>query len=807
MLKSYFIIAFRNIRKYKIISFINVFGLTVSMSVCLILLTIIMDQLAYDNFHADKDRIYRAITTRTHQAGDVWETATIPYPLTDEIEAISGVERLTRIRSGFGGVATTEDAEIPFNGFFTDNHFLKIFNFPLKYGNVEKALEIPNSIVLTQALSYKLFGDEVPMDKVIKVGEMGDFIVTGVLEEMPGKSHLNFEALTSVQLLAALEEQNIISPGIDTWGNVYNSYAYFVMQPGTDIGALKEAFERGTQSYNPDDKFSYAFSAQSLNDITPGRQLSNEPGFSLPSFIIYFFAILALIVLIAATFNYANLSTARALNRAKEIGVRKVAGARRHHIIGQFLVEAVIIALISLFLADFITDALQMQLNSYLQALDAPFTIDTAPSLVFIFVAFAVAAGLIAGLVPALFFSNTKTLQALKKNVNLSQLSGRSSRLNFRKVLMVIQFSFSVFFVLTVTTIYRQSQLVLYSDYGYDVEGIVALPLNGLKADQLKNEIDQLAAVKGTSFVSHLPSLGRNITFPVKGSLDGEAFSLSYFSVDQNYLSSLNIDLLHGQNFEGAPPKSESEIIINETAAKKLGFEQAVQALGEEVIYGWEATPGDSSNTARSLKIIGIVADHHFERLDRKIEPMALRRIPSSYDFLVLNIDNENMLATMPTVGKIWSQHTNRPFEYQLFTDEFWKSNGIFDLVGSILAYVTLITVSISCLGLLGMVIFNIQNKVKEIGLRKVLGANEWNIIYNVSRGFVILMIISFVVGTPLAYLVNNAFLESYEYRVSFGFETILIGFLTIMATAFVVMGPQVYRASRLNPADTLKDE
>lgn len=807
MFKNYLIIATRNILKHKTISLINIFGLTVSMSVCLLLLQIIMDQLSYDNFHKKKDRIYRVITERTHSNNEVWETATTPYPLGSEIEGLNDIELLTRIRKSFKGVAETEDSEIPFQGFFTDENFLKIFDYPLKYGDAESALSAPNSLILSSELAYKLFGEQMPLGKTVKVDEMGEFIVTAVMDKWPGKSHFQFDALSSVQLLAGLEQQNIISPGTDFWLNIYDSYIYFLLKSDANLKSIKSVLANGNDHYEKSE-FTYEFVNQSLLDITPGRTLSNMPGFSMPGFVIYFLAALAFIVLLSATFNYANLSTARALNRAKEIGVRKVIGAKRKHVIAQFLIEAIIISLISFLFADLLRELLQSRVNSFLNVVGAPFSFKETPNMTLIFIGFAILAGSVAGVVPAFFFSSTSPLQALKKNIGLHSFSGASSKFNLRKILMVVQFGFSVFFIITVVTIYRQSKYVLNKDYGYTTKGLISIPLNGINPDNLKNDIELISSVDQVGLVSHLPALGSNSTFEIKKVHNEDELTLSYFFVDENYIDNLELELLHGHNFPVSSLNTEQYAILNETAVKALGYQYPQEAIGESLNFNLTGkSKNDTIQGTRYVEIIGIVADHNFQRLDTKITPMALRHSPNSYNYVIVKTHPDKISGTVASINDIWNHHTKRPFEYQLYSDEFWKSNGLFDLLATIMGYIAFITISIASLGLLGMVIFYVQNRIKEIGVRKVLGASGASIMMLVAKKFVTLILISFIIGGPLAYFVNESWLSTYPYRISFGLETIAFGFIAILILVTTTIAPQVIRAINVNPAQSLRDE
>lgn len=800
MVKNYIIIAIRNLWKNKTISFINIFGLAVSMSVCLMLILIVADQFSYDNYHSKKDRIYRIITDRYQRNAELWSTATTPYPLSDVLSSHESIEMMAVIKDGFSGVTTWKQQEIPFEGLYTTSSFLEIFDFPLKQGNRATALSSPNSVVLKKDLAEKIFGAKDPINEVVTVEGKGDFIVTGVLDEMPGKTHIAFDALSTVDFLSGLEKQDsTFNAGFDDWYNIYRTYIYFRLKAGADPTDLIPLLNKATvDNYNSEEGFSCKFLIQSLNDITPGPLLSNMLGFGLPMFVIYTLLAIALIVLLSACFNYANLTTARAMNRAKEIGIRKVVGASKKHIFGQFMIEAILIAVVAFIFSDLMVQFIGPMMNGFFQSTGAPVTFDQTPHLYLWFLGFMIITGLLAGLIPALFLSATNPLNAIKKTIQIDSFSNKLGfrRFDIRKLLVVVQFAFSVFFVITVITLYQQSTFVLNADHGFRTEGIVNIRLQGLKYSELNQSLERLSSVQMVASATHLPALGSNNT--TDASIPGQesAITLSYLGVDQNYIPSMELNVLAGKNFPDVMPESERYVILNEKAVVRFGWDTPIDAIGENFEIG-----------DAQVEVLGVIEDFHYERLDESIGPMALRYQPQKANNAIVLIDGDNTKATIAELEAAWKELTNRPFEYTYYEDDLRMSYAHFEALAVVLGYVTIVVMSIACLGLLGMVIYHIQNKTKEIGIRKTLGAEVLDVLLIVGKGFLVLITIAYAIGAPLAYFVNDMWLNTNAHRIEFGLPTLLKGLVLVLSIVLVTVGSQVYKALKINPVESLKSE
>lgn len=798
MIKNYIITAFRSILRNKSISIINIVGLSISLSVCLLLVFIVADQYSYDNFHSKKDQIYRVYTDRVQNGQNLWQTATTTFTLKDELVNQSGVAEVTAVQRRLDGVAKWNSKEIPFYGYYTDNTFLSVFDFPLKYGSRETALETPNSVILSADYAEKIFGDQSPDGEIVEIEKIGSFIVTGVLDQPLGKSHLNFDLIVSSEnLLQRARQDSTLNSVLTNKDNVYDTYIYVNIPDDKNKASVEVALaEYATVTSAENEQFDYSYQLQPLTGITPGPLYSNMSSFSLPMFVVYGMLGIALIVLTSACFNYANLTTARGINRAKEIGVRKVVGAYRKHIFAQFMIEAVIMALIAFFFADIILQFTVPAMNNYFLSLGAPMTFNETPALIWIFVLIALFAGVMSGLVPALFFSSTKPIQALKKVVNFSGKKSSWFSVNIRKLLLVVQFAFSLFFITTMVTIYQQLNYVMNKDHGFRKEQLINVHLNGVNYEDLKPSLAQSTIFETYTATSHLPALGSNYTMEVTTDRVAEPFNMSYFSVDHGYIKTMDLNLLVGRDFSDNTALAEKEIIINETAVKKLGLESPIDAIGEVIHQDDEL-----------LQVVGVLKDFHYERLDQKIGSLALRLIPGFTNHLIVHVDPEKKDRAEEELKQIWQKHTNRDFESTLVEDDLKMSYGHFEALLMVTSYVSIIVVSLACLGLLGMVIFHVQNKTKEIGIRKTLGAKGLNIFLITSKGFAVMMLIAFFIGAPLSYLFNMSWLETNVYRTDFGAGTIVTSLLLMLLIVMITIGSQLYKAVSVNPVETLKQE
>jgi putative ABC transport system permease protein len=808
MLTNYIKVAIRNLRRYKFFSLINISGLAISMSICMGIMMLVADQVFYDQHNSKGDRVFRVFSRPVGNDGlerGGMDNSTSPLTLKDELLTnYTGVEKAVRIKRGFGNnwmEMEEQDVNIPLKGFFADPEVFDVFEYEMQYGDPKTALVEPYSVVLTRAAANKLFKEENPVGQTIKVGEIGTYMVTGVLKETKNKSHIVFEGLASMATVKSLEASGKAEELLDNWTNFWNGWTYIVIEDGKspkDIQAhLDNIFKKHIASIENPETFKAKFLLQNLNEITPGKFMNNPIGPFLPWMFIYFLGGLALIVLLTSCFNFTNLSIARSLTRAREIGVRKVTGAARWQIFSQFLTESVVIAIFSLVLGLgllAIVKPLMMQMTFariFMWDLQANYVV------YIIFAVFAIVVGVIAGFFPAAVLSGFQPVKVLK-SLNSMKLF---SRLGLRKALLVIQFTLSLVFILTVIITYNQLDLFLGKDHGFEMQNNLVVRLNNTSAEVLKSELSKYNNVVNVAAASHIPASGMSYGNGFKKKIEDKDWtSLGYFAADENYLENIGVKLVAGRNFSvGLGDGNKNFMLINESAVKAFHFDTPLDAIGEELI-----------SNADSVKrtIIGVIKDYNHQMLVEKIEPMALMYTPSEFNILQVKYTGSFENASK-SVERAWA-NVNPAFklDYKDMDAEIKKNyDAIFGDLVDVLTVVAFLAVIISCLGLLGMATYTTETRIKEISIRKVLGSSDQALVFLLSKGFLKLLSVSILIGVPIAYFGNNLWLEFMAYRTEIDFTVIATGVLTMLALGAITIGSQTLKAAFTNPVDNLKNE
>lgn len=806
MLKNYIMVALRNLSRYKFFSSINIFGLAISMSVCFGIIMLVADQLQYDRYNTKRQRIYRINTQYLNADGSNTgnDYATSPLILAPTLrEEFSGVEKAVRIRRGFGNgwIEFEQDVSIPLGGFFTDPEFLEVFELELEFGNEKTALSDPYSVVLTKKAARKLFNVENPVGEVIKVGKLGEYKVTGVLRESGRKSHIVYEALASYSTLKSLDASKVFSEDAG-WANFTAGWVYVLLPENADIQQLQTNLDKLSRVHKPGkfggtDERLYKFYPQLLSSITPGPFINNPIGPFMPRIFVYFFGGLALIVMLTSCFNYTNLSIARSLTRAKEIGIRKVTGANRLQIFLQFISESVVLSLFALAFAFVLLLAVKPFLLNLKFAQILKWDLELNTGVYLVFVAFAVVAGIMAGFFPAVILSRLEPVRILKKIGSVKLFS----RLTLRKSLLVIQFSLSLVFILSVLVLYKQLTLFMKADHGFNMHNQFNIKLNNTSWEKLQNELSTYSNISITAAASHIPAAGNVYGDSYKRNLsDKEVTSFSYFCVDAHYLKALSIPLIAGRNFGASDGESNKGfILINESGFRKLGFDSPHDAIGE-VVY----ESGDSSR----YEIIGVVKDYNHEVLITKIDPMALKYNPQRFNYLHVGY-NGTPEEGRKSIERAWAKiNPNQKIDYKDFEEEvrgFY--NTVFRDFVSVVGVISFMAIVISCLGLLGMATYTTETRMKEISIRKVLGSGTGELVLLLSRGFLTLLVLSVLIAVPVAYFINSLWLEHLAYRTSFSTGVILTGTFILFLLGIITIGSQTMRAAFVNPAESLKND
>lgn len=803
MLRNIFITSLRNFFRNKSFSLINLIGLSVSMSLGMLIIMIVQDQLSFDNFHKDSERVYRINTQLLHPDWGNIDFASAPLPLGEVLKNdYSLAENTVRIKSELYGDVNYKNITVPVRGLFVDPSFLEVFNFPLEQGSSATALQGPNNLILTQQSAEKIFGTTDPMGQTLTIGKLGNFTVTGVLKALPGKTHFEFEVLCSTEALQSLEKSKVMSSTVDNWSAYYNNYVYIKLKEGRELQEVEKALSEINKKYcvglqSDGKQISYSFYVQPLDKITPGPELSGQMGRGLPAFFLIFLSVLGIVVLLMSIFNFTNLTIAKSLSRAREIGVRKVVGANRYQVFFQFIGEAVVFSMVALIFSYIL---LQLLKNAFLQlSLQEDFFISLSEniSLYVSFTSFAVIVGILAGVLPAVYLSAFKPSKVLKDVQNLKVYS----RLTFRKMLMVVQFTLTVIFVIVVSVVYQQIDYMVSSDYGIQQKNNLNLSLKGIPFEKIANEIEQIPGVVRVGGVSHKLGTFADGSDDYKRSKDDKTIVIRHFMVDNHYIDNLSLTFLAGHNFlEEEQTGRDREVILNETAITQLGFEQPVSALGETIYAG----------DTLLLRVIGVVKDFHFRPMNNKIGPMALRYNTNAINYLSAHIESSQKESIIQSMQAIWRKFDAvHPMEYAMMEDEIddaYRQSGMSDVL-VILEYITFLIISLSCLGMLGMAMYAAQVRVKEVGIRKVMGASVMDVVLLLSKSFMTLIGISILIGVPVSYFAGQAFLEGFAYKIQITPALLLTAILLISCLGLLIIWSQTIKVATSNPTKWLRNE
>ena len=815
MLRNYIKTAFRSLLRHRFFSFINIFGLAVAMALSMCIIMLVADQMQYDRYNTRKERIYRINSIPFGRNGEKFsETATTTLPLKQELmENYTGVEKSVRIMRGFGNMwlELGQNVNIPIAGYFADPEVLDVFQYELEYGDPFTALNEPYSVVLTKKTAKKLFRQENPVGETFKVGVEGPYKVTGVLKDTGHKTHIAFDAFASmatVKSLAAIGKHNkdldngLRGKDLDNWYNYTAGWVYVLLEEGKTVADLQPSLEKIEKKYfttlsNPDTQRKVTYAPIHLMDITPGSNINNAIGPVLPWIFVYFFAGLAGVVMLTSCFNFTNLSIARSLTRAREIGVRKVTGAARWQIFLQFLSESVIVALIALLASIVLLVVLKPLILQLSFAQIMRWDLEANYFIYGIFLVFAIVVGVLAGFFPAVVLSGFQPVKVLK-SLNTMRLF---SSMRLRKTLLMTQFTFSLIFILSVIVVFNQLQLFLRSDHGFNMENIMIVGLSNTSPETIKTELLKYPNIENVSSVSHIPAAGINYGEGFKRSLEEKEWTdISYYSVDEDYLRNIDVELLTGSYFTAQNGASNKNLIVlNETAVKAFHFNSPLEAVGQEIII---------KNDSSHKQIIGVVKDYNHTMLMEKLEPMALIYNPDEFRLIQVKY-NGTFEQAGKTIEAGWSNiNPGLKVDHKDFYTEIHKIYDIVfgDLV-SILSVIAFLAILISCLGLLGMATYTTETRVKEISIRKVLGSSNGSIIYLLSKGFVSILLASILIAVPAAYFINNLWLEQLAYHVSMDAITIFLGVLALLLFGIVTIGSQTWRAAYINPVDNLKSE
>jgi putative ABC transport system permease protein len=806
MIGSYLKTSGRNLMRNKLFSFINIVGLAISMSVGLLLIAFVLDLHSYDRFHKNGERIYRIssiVTSKGEQGGKFGTTSLKAGKLIRE--RLAGAE-VAILRNDFSQDATVGDKTLPIKGFWAESSLFRIFTFPMLEGNSEMALKDPYSIVLTETAAKRLFGSQSALGKPIRFDTL-DYRVTGIMKDVPFFSHLRFEALVS---LSTAEQLNRNNNNFEKWTNMSSNYVYLLLPENADITSVQSQLDVIAKEENrPEENTQIRLELLPLYTIVVGenlRQSEGGPGASgphMPPIVLWILGGLALVVILSACFNYTNLSMARAMRRFKEVGLRKAIGAGKSQVWQQFLTEAIMISLAALILSYFIFLILRPQLINLAPEMQRTVKLDLTPSMVIAFIVFSVTVGVVAGLMPALFFSKVSAISALR-NVSTVKVFKYAT---LRRTLVVIQYTLTLIFITTTAVGYVQYKNILAFDLGFNTENILNITMQGNKPDAFLKELSEMPEVTALSRSLIITSVGNAWGGYVKYSDSRDSALVLTNNVDENYLTLHEYKLIAGSNFKARPTTAEavSEVIVNQQFLKRfnISINDPEKAIGKQITFS-------NFHGTRRMTIVGVMKDFHYGKVDNIVGPVAFMPwTPGDRAVINAKIQSADLPATMAKIESIWEKIDRvHPFQAEFYEDAIEEAYSEFSVLIRIIGFLSFLAISIASMGLFGMVVFTTETRLKEIGIRKVMGAGAGTLIYLLSRGFLLLLSISALIALPVTYFFfENVLLTNFPYHTPVQFVELFVGLLTVLLIAFIMIGSQTLKAARTNPVEVLKSE
>lgn len=798
MLKNYLKITFRNLVKNKTYSVINIFGLSVGIAGSLLIMVYVANQLSYESMHKNANNIVRVSAGFGSGGGSMKLAGAMPGIGPAAAEEIPEVKAAVRFRKAYNAKIKVGDKEfIENNFFFADSNVFKVFTFPFFAGDQNKTLNSPNSIVISEEIAKKYFGNDNAIGKYLLLNDKYNFTVTGIIKNVPANTYLKCEFIAPYS--KAIEIYNIKQPWM-SWGE---DYTFLYLSDNTSFSTLNTKLNQLLVKHT-NENFAKMISLYtlSLRDIYLKSDMMGELGPTGNIKSIYIFSSIAFLLLLIACLNFINLTTARSLRRSKEVGLRKVLGANRLGLFKQFWGESIIITSISVLISIIFFEFLNPVLFKYfdiningINYFDTNFFLILSGIIIFV--------SLVAGIYPAIFLSKYKPVDSLK-----GIKTPGSSGVNLRKGLVVLQFSISIFLLIGTAAIYKQLQFMLNSDPGFDKKDIlvVSYPASAEGAADkypvLRNEFMSIPGVRNVSGVYSLPGANskESQTFRLKGQTKDEGQTMRASGVDYDFIPTLGIDLVAGRNFsEKYGTDTDNSIIINETAVKKLGLKNPV---GAEVYI-----PG-TNNSQRLVTIIGVVKNFHLASYHNIIEPLFLYINPQRFFNIAVKIDPKYGKGIITSLKDSYKKVIpDKNFSYETLTEQYRGMYQADEKDGALFLIFTILSVIVATMGLFGLTSFAIEIRMKEIGIRKVLGADMLNISFLLSKDFTKWVLIANIIAWPVAYYAISKWLDDFAYKTEMGIWIYLLAAAAALIISILTISFQSIKAANTNPVKTLRYE
>ncbi len=802
MLKNYFNVAIRNILKHKFFSAINILGMTIGVAACLLIILYITDEVSYDKFHINADRIYQVGLHGKLAGQDIRTSTTCPPMAAALVADIPEVESATRVVPYFGHPTVKYEDKIIAEEkvFFADSNFFEFFSFILKEGDIKTALIEPSTVVLTEDISRKYFGSESPLGKLMVIGnDNKTYKVTGVAENTPSNSHFSFNMLISAQSSDNLKQ------GI--WLNNF-MYTYFTVRANTNVEVVNRKFENLVEKYiGPEiEKFmgttlqqlkeqngEYGYFSTKITDIHLHATTANgiEQGGNVTY--IYFFGGIGIFIIVIACINFMNLSTARSAGRAKEVGLRKTLGSLRGQMIGQFLAESTIYSTIAVVLAIIVCYFLLPHFN-LLSGKVLGMEVLASPLFIAAILLLIILVGLVAGSYPAFYLTSFSAVEVLKGKVR----AGMKTK-GIRSTLVIFQFALSIFLIIFTMVVYQQIQFMQEKNLGMDKNNVLVLQSTGrlgTNREAFKNELAKQSGIVRTSYTNNtFPGVNNTTVFKAQGSEQDHIMGVYY--ADYDHMDVIKFEMKEGRYFSKDFPSDSTAIILNEAAVREFGF---TDPIGQEILYN------NGGPEIERLRVVGVVKNFNFESFKTEVRPLSVRFTTNSNNLLIRYEGSPKDAVT--TVENLWKQHsTNQPFEYVFLDENFDELFRAEQRMSNIFSIFSGLAIFIASLGLFALAAFTSEQRTKEIGIRKAMGASVSGLTILLSKEFTKLVVIAFVPAAVAGWYVSAHWLEEFAYRIDVDPLIFILSGVASIIVAWLTVSYQAVKAASANPVDALRYE
>ena len=787
MIKNYLKLSFRNLRRHPGYAAIHILGLAIGIACCGLMMLYVHHELSYDAFFEKADRIWR-ISTEIEGGGQISRKAFMPLPMLKHLEAVPEIQTVVEVGSVQSPYFRHRGEWVRQEGIASAGaNMFEVFGYSMLIGNAKTVLEEPNSIVLTRSLALKYFGDENPIGQVLEATDK-TYTVKGVMADAPSNTHWPFQALVSMDRSGPLAEMLL-----NRWGWGY-THTYVLMPETFNVAGLESKLNQIAATEQSDQ--TYTFHLQRLQDIHLHSQLEGELSSSgNPKLLSVFFTI-ALFVLLIACINYINLATAQSSKRVREIGVRKVVGAARRHLIVQLLGESLLVAMLAALLALVFIDVLLPIFNSFV---DRQISLKTI-SAIYLYgglAGLALLVGLIAGSYPAFLVSTYRPAHIFQRK---AQLTGNGL---FRKSLVIFQFTICIVFIIGACIFYRQYRFMLDKDLGFQQEHILTVSTQQTdfapQYEVFKQRLLQYSGIKSVTAAMGKPGIWAPVNaFQPDSTQMENSLSYHWLGVDYDFLETLDIELLQGRDLSSMVATDEHDaFLLNESAVRALGLENPI---GHELQLNLNDRKG---------RVIGVMKDFHHGTLREAITPTLIYIVDDVfYSDVIVRVEPGSLADVLTSIENVWKEiYPALPFEYSFFDDQIGQQYAVEARMGTVAGLVSILTLFVACMGLLGLVMFTVESRTKEIGIRKVLGASITHVVTLLSRDYVKLVAIAFLAAVPIAYYAMQHWLNGFAYRIELEWWIFALAGTLALVIAVATVSYQSIKAALANPVEALRYE